>query len=351
MRRVLAITAAVVALTIAVNASLVLPPPDKVGATEQTVVLGQGIAPRFMWGWGPGLRGYCGETSFQSIGLYFGNYVSAEHYRNAADGKELLIAVNDEKAAKAMKYTYEEWNYNQKSPQGSNFIDWAATHIDAGHGVISGMFEQLSSGGDADYDHIMPIVAYKRQVSSSMTSNTKKKDGPTLGARSDVVGIYYNDLYRNQSLYGPKTSAFIKTRSQCKPASGKTPSSAPYEFCMQQDTAYGIALTGVQDTKGELFSTQLFVSSWTEPDWGEEDKLHQAIVEFTASVYVSGLTPGNSYTILRFDTANAVPTSAFSQGAFTKRFDFTATGYSYQLNNFDTFRSDSTIFYRTVAGF
>ena len=34
------------------------------------------VPPRYMWGWGKGLRGYCGETSYQSFGIFYGNWVS-----------------------------------------------------------------------------------------------------------------------------------------------------------------------------------------------------------------------------------------------------------------------------------
>ena len=58
--------------------------------------------PRSMWGQGEGTRGYCGETSFQTHGILFGNWISSEIARLNADGIELLIGENDVKAATAL---------------------------------------------------------------------------------------------------------------------------------------------------------------------------------------------------------------------------------------------------------
>lgn len=79
------------------------------------------IPPRRMWGWGAGMNGYCGETSFQSSGIYYGNWWSQEQVRYADGNKELLIGVNDEKAAKNLHLSYTLWNYNQKTPVSQSY--------------------------------------------------------------------------------------------------------------------------------------------------------------------------------------------------------------------------------------
>ena len=55
------------------------------------------------------MRGYCGECSFQSHGILHGNWISQEIARKNADKKELLIGVNDAKAAKGLKFNYEKF--------------------------------------------------------------------------------------------------------------------------------------------------------------------------------------------------------------------------------------------------
>ena len=58
-------------------------------------LLSLNVPPRRMWGWGPGLSGFCGEMSIQSAGLYYGNYISEQRARDAGGtGSQLLIGVN-----------------------------------------------------------------------------------------------------------------------------------------------------------------------------------------------------------------------------------------------------------------
>lgn len=45
------------------------------------------IPPRFQWENG---HGFCGETSIQSISLYYGNYISQNQVRKIA-GSEVLV--------------------------------------------------------------------------------------------------------------------------------------------------------------------------------------------------------------------------------------------------------------------
>jgi hypothetical protein len=283
--------------------------------------------PRFMWGWGPGLSGYCGETSFQTNGIFWGSWISSEYVRTADGGSELLIAVNDVTAAKNLKMTYESWNYNAKNPQAPNFIAWLRGHINNGHLVAIGVFEKLPSG-DEDYDHIVPVVGYQYDSSTGATN-----------------GIYINDLYMSTPRF-ISASAGVTSRKGCSQSSAP---SQPYNYCIPSSVDYGIAFTGIQDTKKETYRMTLQMPSWTEPDWGKEDKVNAKPVSFTISASVQGLTVGSDYTILRFDSYSTLPTSGFINGPFTKQFNFTATAATMNFTNFDSFMSNSTIFYRTVA--
>jgi len=62
-----------------------------------------------MWGWADGKRGYCGETSFQSHGILYGNWISQQIARNYADKRELIIGRNEVAAAKGLKFKYEKF--------------------------------------------------------------------------------------------------------------------------------------------------------------------------------------------------------------------------------------------------
>lgn len=282
--------------------------------------------PRFMWGWGAGLAGYCGATSFQTNGIFWGNWVSSERVRDADGGSELLIAVNDQTAASALKFQFEEWNYQQKTPQGPNFVSWLRGHIDDGHIAAIGVYE-LKPDGDEDYDHIVPVIGYQYDASSG-----------------DTTGIYFNDLWSNQSrlLQVPDD---ITSRSGC--TSDDDPEQ-PYTYCLPKNYDYGIAFLGNVDKNSETFRMTLIMPSWTEPDYGKEDHVNAKPVPFTISATISGLEAGVSYTVLRFDSYATLPTKSFASGPFTHKWSFVANGEEHLLSSFDTFMSNSTIFYRAV---
>ena len=83
-----------------------------------------GIAPRLQWN---SNYGYCGETSFISAGMYFGQHTSQWTARNAASPdvpraekeSSLLIGVNDMDAAEAMRLQSVE--FDSESQQSIRF--------------------------------------------------------------------------------------------------------------------------------------------------------------------------------------------------------------------------------------
>jgi hypothetical protein len=69
--------------------------------------------------------GYCGETSIQSAGLFFGNWLSEEQVRYAAGNAEVLIDVNAHTAAANLAFTFNRWDINnQPQPQANGFFQW-----------------------------------------------------------------------------------------------------------------------------------------------------------------------------------------------------------------------------------
>ena len=106
------------------------------------------IPPRYMWGWGPNMPGYCGETSFQSIMLYYGSYVSTE-WINRAAGSELLLESNAIKTAEHFNLNYAVWDTdNENVPQVSNFIDWMKVMLLNKVPVVAGVY--ADDGKDLD---------------------------------------------------------------------------------------------------------------------------------------------------------------------------------------------------------
>ena len=288
------------------------------------------IPPRYMWGWGDSsaglsLPGYCGETSLQSNGIFWGQYVSSEYVHKADGNSELLLGTGNEvTAAKALKMTYELWNNGGTTPDSADFIQWTRDHIDLGHGVVFGAFDKVPNG-QSDYDHIMPIVGYQ-------------KDSVT----DDTIGLWLNDLWSPQS----RLITSIANRKQCTMA---TDEGNPYDYCIPKDQNFAIAFLGVTDTSKETMRMKLIMPSWTEPDWGAVDGVNDKPVSFTVKAIVYGLTVGRQYSILRFSSLETLPSSGFLKAKFTKRFDFTATSASMTFSALDTFLSNSTMFYRTVT--
>ena len=291
------------------------------------------VPPRYMWGWGPGLSGYCGETSFQSALLLYGAWVSAERVCYADGDAELLISVNDDTAAKNLHLVYEVYEDFKSTAQ--EFLNgYLKAQIDRGAPVVLGFYE-LMKGGDSDYDHIMVVIGYDF-------------DG------TNVVGIYHNDFFSQQTRYlgktikatGASNPHFITTRSKCQLSSAP---SQPYDYCIPSGRQYAIALQGLNVPLNGIY-TSVAVNSWKEPDWGREDKLHQAPVLQKYSLTVKGLTAGAAYTILRFDAAAALTNGKDPRTAsYTWTQDFTATAATQSFPDISSLMSDGEYYWITVT--
>ena len=97
------------------------------------------------WGWAPGVSGYCGETSIQSAGLYFGNWISSERVRYAGGNAEVLVNVNAHTAATALKFTIARWNSGAKKPQNAAFVAWVKSQLAAGYPVVGAVYSAQGS--------------------------------------------------------------------------------------------------------------------------------------------------------------------------------------------------------------
>ena len=281
------------------------------------------VPPRLMWGWGPGLSGYCGEASLQSAGLFFGNYISQEQVRYAGGNTEVLIDVNLHKAADTLGFTYDRWKVVSKvgyhRAELDSFPIWTKNHLDSGHPVIVGVYESKPlRSADPDYDHIVPIIGYD-----------------TLN-----LALYYNDLYcPTTRTLGLKD---IKTRVACTQTAEP---SQPYPYCFPATNNYGIAIMGVKGTSSCQLS--LDIGDWSEPDWGEEDKLHQKPITFYPKITAKGLIPGNKYSVVRFDSVDSLPEDDFLRGSWSELIEFVSENEEEVVRGKDI-QSDGTYFYRCV---
>jgi hypothetical protein len=303
------------------------------------------VPPRYMWGWGPNVTGYCGATSLQSAALYFGLWVSVEHLRNYADNNvsQVLLGNGDfQNIAAEVGIVLEEWPYaTTPQPQVAAFLNWALDHLTVGRPVITGVYEQKLNGA-RDYDHIVPVIG-------AVIGSIPNSQLPRSSIVSNVTTLYYNDLYSavTRTLQGSKLGA---SRSQFTTLS---PPVQPYDYALPAATNFGVAVLGLADPLNETYRLKLTAWSWTEPDWGSEDGCGMSPQPLDLSAQVYGLTPGNSYAVLRFDgnvTANKIPTESFLLAAdvAVKQWNFVATGPTKSFFLFDRVWTNTTATYRAV---
>lgn len=285
------------------------------------------MPPRYMWGWSPPewASGYCGSMSLQTVGLYYGNWITQDAARATNGGtaveNSLLLGgdrSSEGHALRVLKFRYTSWDDERaRRPQSGAFVEWARSALDAGDPVIFGVYERGLD--DADYDHIVPMVGY------------------------DEDALFFNDLHSNFSMRY-EVRDFVRSREACGGSAG----GEVYRYCLPPAVDYGISVHGNADSRGELLPARLRVSSWTEPDYSEEDAHHEVPVEMDGTLTVTDLRPGAKYALLRYDHPGSVPDEHFlRRGGFASRTDF--VGPSSGEAEFPTrFMTNSTVFFRCV---
>jgi hypothetical protein len=269
-------------------------------------------------------HGYCGEVSIQSVGLYYGVWVSQQVVRDVGGG-ELSLGINETQALDALHFAYEKWgSASQPQPQFQDFMVWMKTYIAAGVPCIFAAY--LTGADDApDYDHIMPAVGIEYTTLSGYAPN-------------DV--LVFNNLFGAQ--LRRTAESLTGTRASCD-------QDLAHGGCIPQDVDYGVAVTGILDAQGVTLPIRATVVSNFEPNVS----MGAAPVAMQATVTVSGLQPGGSYALLRYDDYTKVPTdgtaAAFLASSYDYRTDFDASGTEWTLVDPQTFMSDGTTYYRCVA--
>jgi hypothetical protein len=279
------------------------------------------IPPRVQW---DNADGYCGETSIQSIALYYGTWVSQQLARTLAGGTEVLIGTNSPQVLTALSFTFTQWDNSVAQPQFQGFMVWLKSNLALGYPAYFGAY--LTDGNnDPDYDHIMPAtgIAYAN-----------------LSAYDPADVLTWNDDFGDQ-IQRP-ASALSATRATCAYSSTQG-------GCIPQNVDYGIAVTGIVDPQHVTFSVSLAVASSSEPNVSTG----AAPVPMTGTVTVTGLSLGGKYTLLRYDDYTKVPAAAsaadYASSVYTYRTDFTASGSTWTLVDPHTFLSDGSSTYRCVA--
>ena len=92
---------------------------------------------------------------------------------------------------------------------------------------------------------------------------------------------------------------------------------------------------------------QLLTDTWTEPDWGHEDPYNLTGIPINATLFVSPIELGVSYSCVCFENISNIPEDTnFLYGKYSMRWDFKsyATSHSFRIENYMI--SNGTYFYR-----
>lgn len=259
------------------------------------------IPPRLQW---DANFGYCGETSFISAGLYYGQWASQYEVRAiASDGipqnrqnSQLLLGVNAMHAAKVMHLTIVRWNAASASPL--SFLAWVEQNVALHRPVILGVYTNEykfyrhtnPNAGDSSYDHIVPVVA---AGGGKITFSDNGLWGPP-----------------RPYLFTYPYSSFARTRAQANARS------APQYSLPSGVRDYGIAVVGVSDPRRETLPVRVDTNvNYEKPKMRNHSSVRPKAMPLVLTVTVSGLTTGATYKLYRYDTFSAVPDERFNANA------------------------------------
>ena len=263
-------------------------------------------------------NGYCGETSIQMIGLYYGNYISQNICRTIAGGTQLLIGNNNgETTIDKLAFTFEEWDFNKASPQYQNYLVWIKKQLNNCHPVIITVF--IKGMKDEDYDHIIPAIGF------SSTDTTTFHDADQLIFNSCYDSTYFTRTF--QSAWDLRTM---------------TGNGATNNYCIPKNVNFGCAITGNKDEQHVTKPIHLTIDRWNEPNVS----IGELPVLVNAKITIDSLTLGNKYALLRYDNYTTVPSTGFNPAGATSVVYFSASGTSQVFS--DSFMSNKAIFFRCI---
>ena len=268
-------------------------------------------------------EGYCGETCIQLFAMYYGAYISQYQVRamiNSDQRHELVISENGDVVLNNLHLTYEQWDYdNQATPQYRAYLAWTKQQLSDGHPVIGTAY--MKGETDPDYDHILPFIGFQ---SSHDTTNYYDDDK-----------LIFCDNYADSSFTRSFGTMYATRSSVAK---------GTYDYYIPENVDYGCSITGIVDPHHETVPVQLSVDRSDEPDVvaGEE------AVTMHATLTITSLASGTTYSLLRYDDYRKVPDAAFlDKGGYAWKRRFTATGTTQTIA--DTFMSNDCVIYRCVA--
>ena len=310
------------------------------------------LPPRIQWN---ANFGYCGEVSFISAGLYYGQYISqydaraiaSKNARQNLESSQLLLGVNDVAAAKSMHLKATAFNTAQ-NPSSKAFLTWVKSNVNAGYPVLVGVFMNQSrfygttnlNAGDTEYDHIVTVTG----ITSPRTST-----GPTTYYADDTLTFNDNGLWTGTPIGQPQNTfsypfgTFATTRQKANAKTGPV-------YSLKSGADYGIAITGIIDLSRETVPVRLTTSLNAEtPEIVNGSNIRPAAKPITLTIAISNLKPGTTYNLYRYNTMANVPESNINANAAkaAQRWTITIkTGSTYTMTQ--TIMSNEIAVYRAV---
>ena len=274
-----------------------------------------GIAPRLQWN---ANYGYCGEVSFISAGMYYGQYTSQWTARSLAspgtpqteEESQLLIGVNDVEAAERMRLQAVPFD-SESQRSTRSYLTWVKSMVLRGYPVIIGVFVNMSefeddSAGSSEYDHIVPVTGIG---SRSTLSAADRRYRPT-----DVITFSDNGVdgsaAPSDAMFRYRFNAFQKSRGQANDPD------APAYSLLNRPMNYATAVTGVRDLDGVTIPVRL--TSSTDGEGAQDDVRLVAppaptAIDLTATVTIPDST--RAYNVYLYDDFAKVPVSNFNASA------------------------------------
>lgn len=294
--------------------------------------------------------GYCGEVSMVSAGLYYGQYMSQYDVRAliGSQQEELLLGINDAKAAKAMRLEAECWDFKTQTSTDA-FLSWVKQNAEKGYPVVIGVYiNQLlmygspkAGDGDPDYDHIVPVDGF--------TSNHDLADASYYG--DDVISYTDDGLWR-ASMEHKFHCSFASFQATREEANGLTAPMYSLSACnpSKRRYNYGIAIKGVKDLKGETLPVRVDTNiDFESPPIADASNQRPPAVPIVLTVTVSQLEPNVRYVLYRYNKLDSVPASDFNEHAAdaAEHWDFEIpSGSTYTIA--ETIQSNDVAVYRAV---
>ena len=275
-------------------------------------------AARSFWDTG---NGYCGSWSVQNVGITMGFWMGQNQGRKLIGNKEVLLGVNMDKLLDALNLTYIE-NYHEKDNQ--IFLEWATASLKNKEPVIIGVKCHDSWCQDEDYDHIIPLHAV------DISQSTYNAD--------DVV--YFSD--------GLEPSEFNMLFSRWA-YGADDPNQYWYLPIHNRKTNWGVKVTGMKGDD-ETIPISLTIHQDREPNIAEGE----SGTTMTGSVNMTGLLPGTTYTLLRWDVDYTryqnVPVSNIGTVAAADDIELTFTAADTTYTKDVSFYSDGITIFKLIKG-